>query len=159
MDAATVRRLVAAALTDVGLQRAGRSRWTVETEELTWFVRLDRGTSYSPWTAEFGVVVLAWPSDGVEHLRQDYALHGEAVPDSASAYRWNDHRSYFTAAFDHREDALPDDERQVAFAFMASDLAALFSAVPGLPALVAEIRGQRLGGFVHRRLREAAEKD
>lgn len=158
MDAASVRRLAAAALTDVGLPLAGQSRWTVETEELAWFVRLDRGASYSPWTAEFGVVVLAWPSEGVEHLRQDYALHGEAVPDSAAAYRWNDHRSYFTAAFDHREDALPDEEREVAFAFMASDIADLFTTVRDLPTLVAEVQGQRLGGFVHRRLHEAAEK-
>lgn len=132
--------------------------WKAETEALLWSVRLDRGASYSPWTAEFSVTVRAWSSDGVEHLRQEYALHGESVPASAAAYRWNDHRSYFTAAFDHRQDALPDDERARAFVFMATDLIGLFSTVRHVAALVDAVREQRVGGFVHGRLREAASE-
>lgn len=156
MDASTVHRLASDALSNVGLERIRRSHWRVMTDDLLWSVRLDRGASYSTWSAMFSVAVHDWPDEG-EQLTQDYALHGDAVPPSAAVYRWDDHRSYFTAAFDHRQDALPEQERAVAFAFMASDLLALFSSVASLDRLLTEVRVQRLGGLVLRRLRQAAE--
>lgn len=156
-----MHRLASEALSAVGLERRGRSRWRNQSDELIWTVRLDRGRSWSPWTAQLAAVVREWSSgDGNDdvHLQQDYCLHGNAVPDSAESYRWNDHRSYFTAAFDHHHDLMPADERPRAFEFMAADVAALFASVRDLAALVAEIRENRLGGFVHHRLREAAER-
>lgn len=123
---------------------------------MLWSIRLDRGASYSRWAAEFSTAVRAWPEEN-EHLRQDYALHGDAVPPSACAYRWDDHRSYFTAAFDHTSDGLPESERATAFGFMAVDLRSLFSTITTLDALAAAVRRGEVGGYVHRRLREAAE--
>lgn len=150
-----MHRMAAVALDRVGLTRRGRSRWVVSTEELDWSVVLDRGASSRSWAVEFAACVRAWSSDGVEHLRQDYAAHSGGVPPSAAAYRWDDHASYFTAALDHGYDgpaALPEDERAVAFAFMAGELSALFATVRDVPSLVAEVHAGRLGGAVHRRL-------
>lgn len=154
-----MHRLAARALTDAGLERHGRSRWTRRSDELVWVAELDRGASWSRWTAMFGAVVRAWSPDADAphvhhaHVSQEYARYGDVVPPAAAGTRFDDHLSWYTAAFDHTHELLTADDRAEAFAVMAADLVRLFDRVRTREELVAAVEAGEVGGFVHRRLR------
>lgn len=161
VDAGAIHAAVSRALTDVGLDRRGRSRWYARSPELVWVAELDRATA-RPWAVVFGVVIRSWspdnewPSYADAHLFQDYALYDSGVPDATTRSRFDDHQSYFTMIMDHKHTLVPDPERSQAVDFMARDLAALFRRVVNLDALVSAVRSGEVGGFVDPRLRQLA---
>ena len=162
LDADGVHATVSSALTDVGLDRKGRSRWYSRLAELVWVAELDR-TTVRPWSLVFGAVIrswspdIEWPSYPDAHLSQDYALYDSGVPGEAAQSRFDDHRSYFTMIMDHSHTLVSDDERIQAADFMAWDLATLFRRVATLDALASAVRARQIGGFIHPRLRQLAQ--
>jgi hypothetical protein len=161
VDASAIHAAVSRALTDVGLDRRGRSRWYARSPELVWVAQLDRTTA-RPWSVVFGVVIRSWspdnewPSYADAHLFQDYALYDSGVPGAAAQSRFDGHHSYFTMILDHRHTLVPDLERSQAVDFMARDLATLFRRVATLDALASAVRSGEVGGFVDPRLRQLA---
>jgi hypothetical protein len=163
VEAKEVRRLVVKAFAASPFERVAAGRWRADTGELIWVFDLDRGRSWAAWSVMVGVVVREWHPElaALRHnngdVMIDYSLLGSAVPPAAAGSRFDDHRSYFSMVFDHRHDLVGEEERAEAFAFMASDLAAIVGRLPAVADLRAAVAaGQFRSGFVCRQLLEGA---
>jgi hypothetical protein len=161
-DAALIKGLVDEAMKPQGFERLGRSRWLCASPEILWVIEADRGASWSRWAVMVGAIVKAWAPDVASphasdgHLVTDYAYLTSAVPEAAVGTRFDDHVSYFSQAFDHQYWGMEVDERRAAMAFMADDIAHFCRANATLDDVALLISSGRVGGFVHRRLREYA---
>jgi hypothetical protein len=114
----------------------------------------------SAWSVMTGIVVRQWHT-GLDRPRHhdgdvivEYRALGDAVPSAAAGPRFDDHLSYCTMVFDHRNDLADEDERRAAFAFMSADLTRLVREVPTLAGLKAAVADGLFRGFIRRQLRE-----
>jgi hypothetical protein len=89
-------------------------------------------------------------------VSSDFGLRflGNSVPAAAEGTRFNDHRSYFTMAFDLDHGLIPDEERWAAVSFAAHDLANLMNSVKTIGDLAGLLQHDILtNAFVSRDLR------
>jgi hypothetical protein len=161
-DAALIKGLIDEAMKPQAFERLGRSRWLCSSSEILWVIEADRGASWSRWAVMVGAIVKDWApdiasphaSDG--HVVTDYAHLTSAVPEAAVGTRFDDHASYFSQALDHQYWGMEPGERRAAMVFMAEDIARFCRANATLDDVALLVRSGRVGGFVHRRLREYA---
>jgi hypothetical protein len=160
MDAREFSKLVRESLRAAHFERDG-SAYHRRSDELIWVVEPERRRGEAKWSFRIGCLSRALapgiesPHDNECHLTSDYVFFGDSVPGGAAGTRFDDHRSYFTMAFDLDHDLISDDERRAAVTFAAEDLAERMSAVKTIGDLCEFLRRKSLvNAFIHRALKE-----
>lgn len=160
MDAREFSKLVRESLQEAQFRRDGTAyHW--RSEQLIWVVEPERHRGEAKWSFRIGCLSRALapgkesPHDNECHLMSDYVFFGDSVPDAAAGTRFDDHRSYFTMAFDLDHGLISDEERRMAVLFAARDLADRMGAVGTIDDLAGLLRRKELvNAFVSRDLKE-----
>lgn len=147
------------AFTDRGFERKGLCFY-LRSAEVVWVIEPERVFSGSGWALRLGCLVrsinqdLPFPRENQCHLTSDYAFISDSMPDSAVAYRFNDHRSYFAMAFSLEHGIMADSERLSAVRFAASDLRTHLDSLMDIKSIAcAASMGLFENGFLDPRLR------
>lgn len=157
MDATALHAAASKAMNAETFERRGRSWWFAIKPNLVWLFELDR-ESHSSWAMMVGAQPIAGDKSLPSHANEcavyiDYSLLGSHVPDEAIDSRFDDHKSYFTIVFDHRNDLISHGQRDEAHGFMAEDLQAHADRIQTTASLLAAVAdGMFDEGLVHRAL-------
>ncbi len=159
MDARQFSKLVQEFFGAAQFRRDG-SAYHWRSDELVWVVEPERRRGEAKWSFRIGCLSRALepgkesPRENECHLTSDYVFFGDSVPDAAVGTRFDDHRSYFTMAFDLDHDLISDEERRAAVLFAAQDLAKRMGAAKTIGDIAELLRRKILvNAFVHRDLR------
>jgi len=160
MDTREFSKLIGESLQAAQFKRDGTAyHW--RSEQLIWVVEPERRRGEAKWSLCIGCLSRALepseesPHENECHLISEYVYFGESVPEAAVGTRFDDHRSYFTMAFDLDHDLISDEERRAAVLFAARDLAERMGAVRTVDDLAGLLRRKELvNAFVHRDLKE-----